>query len=153
MEFNCHNTKNRNEAHRQDRNKIAPRASKELGVGALLQAGHGLAYQSCRIQRSASLSSTMCFNETIEPKEYILKVIKMPRPMRMVWGSAVAYWLSGVINPAFVAIAVMIALFIPILFAEHYSPDLSYKQSDDNHKPDHAARKPSTAGSRRLIDE
>jgi hypothetical protein len=37
--------------------------------------------------------------------------------MRMVWGSAIAYWLSGVINPAFIAIAVMIILFIPIFLA------------------------------------
>jgi hypothetical protein len=37
----------------------------------------------------------------------------MPTPMRMVWGSLIAYWL-GIINPAFVAIAVMIALFVPI---------------------------------------
>lgn len=44
----------------------------------------------------------------------------MPRPMRMVWGSLVAYWLAGIINPAFVAIAVMIALFIPILINEYF---------------------------------
>jgi len=46
----------------------------------------------------------------------------MPRPMRMVWGSLVAYWLSGVINPAFVAIAVMIVLFIPVIVADPYFP-------------------------------
>jgi hypothetical protein len=55
-------------------------------------------------------------------KEYILEMVKIPRPMRMVWGSAIAYWLSGVINPAFIAIAVMIALFIPVLIADPYSP-------------------------------
>ncbi len=42
--------------------------------------------------------------------------------MRMVWGSAIAYWLSGIINPAFVAIAVMIALFIPILIVDPLFP-------------------------------
>jgi len=46
-----------------------------------------------------------------------LKIIKMPTPMRMVWGSLVAYWLAGIINPAFVAIAVMIALLIPVLIS------------------------------------
>jgi hypothetical protein len=42
--------------------------------------------------------------------------------MRMVWGGLVAYWLSGIINPAFVAIAVMIVLFIPILIVDPYFP-------------------------------
>lgn len=42
--------------------------------------------------------------------------------MRMVWGSAIAYWLAGIINPAFIAIAVMIALFIPILIVAPLLP-------------------------------
>ncbi|TAK63505.1 hypothetical protein [Methylobacter sp.] len=82
-----------------------------------------------------------------------MKVIKMPRPMRMVWGSAVAYWLSGIINPAFVAIAVMIALFIPILISEYLFLDSSYQQPDMNHQPDHAAQKPKLPSSRILMDE
>lgn len=44
-----------------------------------------------------------------------MEYVKMPRPMRMVWGSLAAYWLSGVIHPAFIGIAALIALFIPIL--------------------------------------
>lgn len=63
-----------------------------------------------------------CLNEAIFPKEHILKIVKMPRPMRMVWGSLVAYWLAGIINPAFVAIAVMIALFIPVLIVDPLFP-------------------------------
>lgn len=59
---------------------------------------------------------------TLFTKEPILKIIKMPGPMRMVWGSAIAYWLAGIINPAFIAIAVMIALFIPVLIADPYFP-------------------------------
>ena len=55
-------------------------------------------------------------------KESILKKVKVPKPMRMVWGSLIAYWLSGVVNPAFVAIAVMIALYIPILITDPYFP-------------------------------
>lgn len=51
-----------------------------------------------------------------------MNVVKVPRPMRMVWGSVIAYWLSGVINPGFVAVAVMIALFIPILIVDPYFP-------------------------------
>jgi hypothetical protein len=42
--------------------------------------------------------------------------------MRMAWGSLIAYWLAGIVNPAFVAIAVMIALFIPILVVEPLFP-------------------------------
>ena len=42
--------------------------------------------------------------------------------MRMVWGSAIAYWLAGIINPAFIAIAVMFALFIPILIVDSLFP-------------------------------
>jgi len=49
-------------------------------------------------------------------------MVKIPRPMRMVWGSAIAYWLAGIVNPAFIAIAVMIALFIPVLIADPYFP-------------------------------
>ncbi len=51
-----------------------------------------------------------------------MTVVKVPRPMRMVWGCLVAYWLSGVVNPGFVAIAVMIAMFIPILIVDPYFP-------------------------------
>ncbi|WP_432741787.1 hypothetical protein ABXJ76_15705 [Methylobacter sp. G7] len=51
-----------------------------------------------------------------------MKIVKMPRPMRMVWGSLVAYWLAGMINPAFVAIAVMIALFIPVFIVDPLFP-------------------------------
>ena len=48
--------------------------------------------------------------------------------MRMVWGSAIAYWLAGIINPAFITIAVMISLFIPILSLILYFPvDLKAK--------------------------
>lgn len=49
--------------------------------------------------------------------------------MRMVWGSLVAYWLAGIINPAFVVIAVMIALFIPILINEYFFQTLP--ETDD----------------------
>lgn len=88
--------------------------------------------------------------------------------MRMVWGSAVAYWLSGIINPAFVAIAVMIALFIPILIAEYFSPDPSFEQLDMSYQPDinhhpqqfhqphqlnHANHESSTKSSRKLLTE
>lgn len=61
-------------------------------------------------------------NKAIYPKEHSLKIVKMPKPMRMVWGSLVAYWLAGIINPAFVAIAMMIALFIPVFIVDPLFP-------------------------------
>ncbi|MGZ4976634.1 MAG: hypothetical protein ACXV8O_05720 [Methylobacter sp.] len=60
-----------------------------------------------------------------------MKIVKMPGPMRMVWGSLVAYWLSGIINPAFVAIAVMIILFIPILIVDPYFPSQPEAEAED----------------------
>jgi uncharacterized ion transporter superfamily protein YfcC len=55
-------------------------------------------------------------------EESILNIVKVPRPMRMVWGSVVAYWLAGVINPAFIAVAVLITLFIPVFIIDPYFP-------------------------------
>ena len=43
-----------------------------------------------------------------------MKIITMPKPIRMFWVSLVA----GIISPAFIAIAVLIALFIPVLIVE-----------------------------------
>jgi hypothetical protein len=51
-----------------------------------------------------------------------MKIVTMPKPMRMFWGSVAAYWLAGIINPAFIAIAVIIALFIPVLIVDFYFP-------------------------------
>jgi hypothetical protein len=61
-------------------------------------------------------------NNKARPKECILKIIKVPKPMRMVWGCVIAYWLAGIVNPAFIVIAVLIALFIPILVVDSYFP-------------------------------
>ncbi len=51
-----------------------------------------------------------------------MKLVKVPSPTRLLCGGALAYWLAHIINPAFVAIAVMIVLFIPI-FITDYFPD------------------------------
>jgi len=59
--------------------------------------------------------------------------IKAPSPMRLLCGGVLAYWLSGFVNPAFVAIAVMIVLFIPIFIADPYATDPG--QSDINQQP------------------
>ncbi|MDP2902950.1 MAG: hypothetical protein Q8N96_07540 [Methylovulum sp.] len=49
--------------------------------------------------------------------------LNAPGPMRILCGSAAAYWLSGIINPAFVAIAVMILLFFPVFFLDFLFPE------------------------------
>ena len=52
--------------------------------------------------------------------------------MRILCGSAVAYWLSDIINPAFVAVAVMILLFFPVFFADFLFPEQPPSQIEDN---------------------
>ncbi|MEE9354711.1 MAG: hypothetical protein V3U75_03895 [Methylococcaceae bacterium] len=47
-----------------------------------------------------------------------MKLIKLPGPGRMVWGAVGAYWLSHMIHPLFVFIAVIILLIIPILVVD-----------------------------------
>lgn len=53
-----------------------------------------------------------------------MKVVKVPSPTRLLCGGALAYWLSHIINPAFVAIAIMIVLFIPIFTTDYFSDQL-----------------------------
>jgi hypothetical protein len=53
-----------------------------------------------------------------------VKYIKVPSPARLLCGAALAYWLSGIISPAFIAIAVMIVFFIPIFYNDYLSPDI-----------------------------
>jgi hypothetical protein len=52
-------------------------------------------------------------------------------------GSVLAYWLSGIVNPAFVAIAVMILLFIPVFYNDylHSEPPDKNKPSANRVKP------------------
>lgn len=47
-----------------------------------------------------------------------MKLIKLPGPMRIIWGSLGCYWLKDIINPGFLAIAIMLLLFIPVLIME-----------------------------------
>ena len=48
---------------------------------------------------------------------------KEPSSFRLLLGCALAYWLSDIINPAFIAIAVMILLFFPVFFVEFLYPE------------------------------
>lgn len=68
--------------------------------------------------------------------EKVIKV-RMPSFTRLFIGGLAAYWLSTIMNPAFVAIAVLVILMIPILtvdnifsrqFSSAYKPPEPIKQ-------------------------
>ncbi len=46
-------------------------------------------------------------------------LVKMPSFARLLMGGIAAYWLSTIMNPAFVAIAVLVILLIPILTVDN----------------------------------
>ncbi|MDO9107175.1 MAG: hypothetical protein Q7U57_19710 [Methylovulum sp.] len=54
--------------------------------------------------------------------------------MRILCGSALAYWLSDIVNPAFVAVAVMILLFFPVFFADFLFPESPLGKTEDGKK-------------------
>ncbi len=49
-----------------------------------------------------------------------MELIKLPTPMRVIWGSLAAWWLAQIINPGFNAVAVMLLFMIPVLANELY---------------------------------
>jgi hypothetical protein len=51
-----------------------------------------------------------------------MEMVTMPRPMRWLWGSVGAYWLTDAINPGFFSVAVMALVMIPILIVDFYFP-------------------------------
>lgn len=48
-------------------------------------------------------------------------MVKIPSPIRLLLASLCAYWLAGIFNPAFIAIAALILLLIPVVLVEFYS--------------------------------
>jgi|APLak6261658528_1056013.scaffolds.fasta_scaffold124939_2 hypothetical protein len=66
-----------------------------------------------------------CFYTGHKIKFFIMEsnvvMVKIPSPMRLLLASLCAYWLAGIFNPAFVAIAVLILLLIPVVLVEFYS--------------------------------
>ncbi len=48
-----------------------------------------------------------------------LALVKMPSFTRLLIGGMMAYWLSTIMNPAFVAIAVLVVLLIPVLTVDN----------------------------------
>ncbi len=61
-----------------------------------------------------------------------MKYVKAPSPARLLCGSALAYWLSGFVNPAFVAIAAMTLLFIPVFYNDYSHYEAPDKQPATN---------------------
>ena len=49
-------------------------------------------------------------------------IVKLPGPMRMIWGALAAYYLRDVIHPAFTFIAVMFLMMLPVLIADKLFP-------------------------------
>jgi len=49
-------------------------------------------------------------------------IVKLPGPMRMIWGALAAYYLRDIIHPAFTFIALMILMMLPILIADKLFP-------------------------------
>lgn len=53
------------------------------------------------------------------PKEQKFMLVKMPSMTRLLIGGGLAFWLSTIMNPAFVAIAVLVVLLIPVLSVDN----------------------------------
>lgn len=64
-----------------------------------------------------------------------VNLVKVPGPIRLLCGGTLAYWLSHIINPAFVAIAVMIVLFIPVFLSNYFYVLINAEQSDKQYSP------------------
>lgn len=48
------------------------------------------------------------------------QIVKPPKPMRMIWGFAGAFWLAGFFNPGFFVVAGICLLYIPVLMINNY---------------------------------
>lgn len=66
------------------------------------------------------------------PKKIVL--LKMPSFTRLLIGGLAAFWLSTIMNPAFVAIAALIIFFIPVLTVDNIFSrqfERAYKQPEE----------------------
>ncbi|GEM_PF-2338779 len=73
-----------------------------------------------------------------------MKYVKLPSPMMLLCSSGLAYWLSSIIHLSFVAIAIMILLYIPLLsfiglYAEQRKYIVQYKKVKKTNKVDSSA--------------
>ncbi|MEN9897406.1 MAG: hypothetical protein RLZZ66_1055 [Pseudomonadota bacterium] len=95
--------------------------------------------------------------ETASPKQdkkqdKKVTLVKMPSYSTMIFGAIAAYWLSTIMNPAFVAIGVLLILLIPIvsvdnIFARQFSkayqrPEPEESANDQKPVEDKKAKKP-----------
>ena len=79
-------------------------------------------------------------------------LVKMPSFSTMLFGAIAAYWLSTIMNPAFVAIGVLVILLIPIVsvdnifarqFAKAYQrPESQETEQENKAADDKKAKKP-----------
>ncbi|MEN9756667.1 MAG: hypothetical protein RL755_854 [Pseudomonadota bacterium] len=79
-------------------------------------------------------------------------LVKMPSFSTMLFGAIAAYWLSTIMNPAFVAIGVLVILLIPIVtvdnifarqFAKAYQrPETQETENESKPADDKKAKKP-----------
>lgn len=56
-----------------------------------------------------------------------METIKIPGPMRLVWGSLGAWWLAYILNPGFHSISVLLLFLVPVVVKEIYSSPRSEK--------------------------
>jgi hypothetical protein len=59
--------------------------------------------------------------------------------MRLFSGAALAYWLAGIVNPAFIAIGVMIVFFVPVFYSDYVH---AYSRADSDSLLDQPAYQP-----------
>lgn len=65
-----------------------------------------------------------------------MKIIKLPRPTRLIFGSLGAFWLAVAIHPGFNSVGIIILLLIPVLIFELFYPQQEMQQLLN---PDHPA--------------
>jgi hypothetical protein len=68
-----------------------------------------------------------------------VNIVKAPGPMRLLCGGALAYWLSHIINSAFVGIAVMIVLFVPVFLHDYFSEQIDSHDRLINQSKQHSS--------------
>jgi hypothetical protein len=83
-----------------------------------------------------------------------MKIIKLPSPTRLIFGSLGAFWLAVSVNPGFSSIGIMILLLIPVLIFELLYPK---NELDDRLVSAHSASAENTvsekSGSTELVSK
>ncbi len=61
----------------------------------------------------------------------VMKIIRLPNPVVMIFGSLAAFSIAGIIHPSFNPIGIMILLFIPVLIVELLYPQKELEEQFD----------------------